>query len=59
MKYADNLVVIEVFEGSKSKEILYSANYACPTCGFSFPELSPRNVFNLTILKELVHLVQE
>ena len=42
MRYADNLVVIEVFEGSKSKEILYSANYACPTCGFSFPELSPR-----------------
>ena len=42
MKYADNLVVIEAFEGSKSKEILYSANYACPTCGFSFPELSPR-----------------
>lgn len=24
------------------KPMLYSCNYACPTCGFSFPELSPR-----------------
>ena len=24
------------------KTILYSTNYACPHCGFSFPELSPR-----------------
>ncbi len=43
MKYADKLVVVEIFDSNKnSKEVLYSANYACPTCGFSFPELSPR-----------------
>ena len=23
-------------------EILFSCNYACPDCGFSFPELTPR-----------------
>ena len=43
MKYAEKLVTVEIFDTNKnSKEILYSANYACPTCGFSFPELSPR-----------------
>lgn len=43
MKYADKLVTVEIFDSNKnSKEVLYSANYACPTCGFSFPELSPR-----------------
>ena len=25
-----------------SKEILFSCNYACPDCGFSFPEITPR-----------------
>ena len=39
LKHADNLVLIDVI-GKES--ILYSTNYACPTCGFSFPELSPR-----------------
>ena len=39
LKHADNLVLIDVIE---DKTILYSCNYACPDCGFSFPELSPR-----------------
>ena len=39
LKHADNLVLIDIV-GEKPK--LYSCNYACPTCGFSFPELSPR-----------------
>ena len=39
LKHADNLVLIDVFG---QKTILYSTNYACPHCGFSFPELSPR-----------------
>ena len=39
LKYADKLVLIDV----QGKEpILYSCNYACPNCGFSFPELTPR-----------------
>ena len=39
LKHADKMVLIDVRGG---KEILYSCNYACPDCGFSFPELTPR-----------------
>ncbi len=27
---------------NNTKEILFSCNYACPDCGFSFPEITPR-----------------
>ncbi len=39
LKHADNMVLIDII-GDKPK--LYSCNYACPHCGFSFPELTPR-----------------
>ena len=39
LKHADNLVLIDIIG---EKPILYSCNYACPDCGFSFPELTPR-----------------
>ena len=39
LKHADNLVLIDIVG---KKPILYSCNYACPDCGFSFPELTPR-----------------
>ena len=39
IKYADNLVRVDIVGG---KERLYSGNYACPDCGISFEELSPR-----------------
>ncbi len=39
LKHAENLVLIDVVG---DKPILYSCNYACPKCGFSFPELTPR-----------------
>ena len=39
LKHADNLVLIDVIG---DKPVLYSCNYACPDCGFSFPELTPR-----------------
>lgn len=56
LKNADNMVVISVmpkddldlssFGGIQKEdgttEILFSCNYACPDCGFSFPELTPR-----------------
>lgn len=55
LKAADNMVLISVvpnekdissFGGIKKKdgsiEILFSSNYACPDCGFSFPEITPR-----------------
>ena len=39
LKHAENLVLIDVVG---KKPVLYSCNYACPDCGFSFPELTPR-----------------
>ena len=39
LKNAENLVLIDIVG---DKEVLYSSNYACPDCGFSFPELTPR-----------------
>ena len=39
LKHAEQLVLIDVV-GKEPK--LYSCNYACPDCGFSFPELTPR-----------------
>ena len=39
LKHAENLVLIDVVG---QKPVLYSCNYACPDCGFSFPELTPR-----------------
>ena len=39
LKQADNLVLIDIVG---EKQVLYSCNYACPDCGFSFTELTPR-----------------
>ena len=39
LKHADNLVLIDIVG---KNPVLYSCNYACPDCGFSFPELTPR-----------------
>ena len=39
LKQADNLVLFDIVG---EKQVLYSCNYACPDCGFSFPELTPR-----------------
>lgn len=39
MKYANSLVLIDVVGKS---EKLFSGNYACPDCGISFEELTPR-----------------
>ena len=40
LKHANNLVLIE--DSTNNKEMLFSGNYACPECGISFEELSPR-----------------
>ena len=39
MKIAEGLVVIDVIGG---EEQIYSANYACATCGYQMGELTPR-----------------
>ncbi len=63
MKAADNLVTIATKDGEK----LYSGNYACPDCGISFSEITPRmfsfnspeGCFHLIAQKELVQNVLE
>ena len=42
LKHAENLVLVNIFTSDGEKMVLYSSNYACPDCGFSFPELTPR-----------------
>ncbi len=39
LKHSDNLVLIDI-NGKENR--IYSANYACPDCGISIGELSPR-----------------
>ena len=39
LKNANNLVMVNV---NRAEDVLYSANYACPDCGISFEELTPR-----------------
>ncbi len=39
-KYAEKLVLIE--DATNKTETLYSGNYACPDCGISIGELTPR-----------------
>ncbi len=39
LKHANNLVTIDI---PGEKEILFSQNYACPDCGISIEELTPR-----------------
>ncbi|NLP36054.1 MAG: excinuclease ABC subunit UvrA [Firmicutes bacterium] len=39
LKYGEGLVLIDVVD---EEELLFSSTFACPQCGFSFEELSPR-----------------
>ena len=40
LKYANNIVIID--DNTHKIEMLFSQNYACPDCGISFEELTPR-----------------
>ena len=40
LKNANNIVIID--DATHKKEMLFSQNYACPDCGISFEELTPR-----------------
>ena len=42
LKHANSLVLIEAIKDEKHEEKMYSCNYACPDCGISFEELTPR-----------------
>ncbi|TXH71179.1 MAG: excinuclease ABC subunit UvrA [Thiothrix sp.] len=42
LKLSDGLAIIAPMESAEGKELTFSANYACPHCGWSLPELEPR-----------------
>lgn len=43
LNLADNIAVIAPMEGEgEGEETTFSAKFACPTCGYSIPELEPR-----------------
>lgn len=39
LEYAGGIVIIDLVDGD---EYIFSENFACPDCGISLPELSPR-----------------
>ena len=44
LKVADGLALVVPMDEHKSEEeIMHSARYSCPICGYSIPELEPRN----------------
>ncbi|MDY6322371.1 MAG: excinuclease ABC subunit UvrA [Succinivibrio sp.] len=44
LKYADGLCTAAPMDDHEKKdEILFSAKYSCPICGYSIPELEPRD----------------
>ena len=44
LKYSDGLAVAcPMDEHKKEDEVLFSSHYSCPICGYSIPELEPRD----------------
>ncbi len=42
LKLSEGLLIVEKYVGDKVEEHIFSENYACPICGFSFGEITPR-----------------
>lgn len=42
LKLADDIAIIAPMEGEQGEEIVFSARFACPICGFSIGELEPK-----------------
>ena len=42
LKLSEGLAVIAPMDSEGGQELTFSANYACPHCGWSLPELEPR-----------------
>lgn len=42
LKLADDIAIIAPMEGDSGEEIVFSARFACPICGFSIGELEPK-----------------
>ena len=44
LRYADGIAVVAPMDDHKAEdEIVFSSHYSCPECGYSIPELEPRN----------------
>ncbi|MGN0902504.1 MAG: excinuclease ABC subunit UvrA [Succinivibrio sp.] len=44
LKYADGIAVVSPMDEHKQEdEVIFSSHYSCPICGYSIPELEPRN----------------
>ncbi|MGE5417550.1 MAG: excinuclease ABC subunit UvrA [Acidobacteriota bacterium] len=39
---AEGRVIIQILDDSETRELMFSRDFACPECGFSLPEISPR-----------------
>ena len=42
LKLSGGLAQVAWMDDSTQKELIFSANFACPVCGYSLPELEPR-----------------
>ncbi len=42
LRLSDGVAVVASMDHAQQPEILFSAKYACPQCGYSLPELAPR-----------------
>lgn len=51
-------VVVADMDNPDVPELVFSANFACPHCGYSIPELEPR-LFSLQPLRGLVRPVMD
>ncbi|WP_054014259.1 excinuclease ABC subunit UvrA [Pseudoalteromonas sp. R3] len=42
LELADGIAVVAAMDDSLEEELIFSANFACPTCGYAMTELEPR-----------------
>ncbi len=42
LRLSDGTVIISAMDGKKKSDVVYSARFACPQCGYSLSELEPR-----------------
>lgn len=51
LELSGGTAVVADMDDPKAEELLFSANFACPICGYSMRELEPR-LFHLTTRRE-------
>jgi excinuclease ABC subunit A len=42
LKIGKGIVIVNVKEGKKTEDLIFSELFSCPICGFSLPEIEPR-----------------